>query len=101
MYGLCWRRGIGLVWSSLLLRIGVDLAGDGGLQELDAHAVGAALDDDGVLLHRADRAGDAADGGDIVAHGQGVPHLLFTLFPLVLRPDQEKVHKGQHQDDHN
>ena len=67
------------------------LGGDGPLGELHTHTVGAGLDDDGILLHLADGAYHAADGGDLIAHRQLRAHLGRRLFLLVLRPDEQEI----------
>ena len=67
---------------------------------LDAHAVSAGLEDNGVLLYRADGAGHAADGGDLIAHRQRVAQVLSFLLPLVLGADHEKVQHAEHEHQH-
>ena len=68
---------------------------------LYADAVSAGLDDDGVLLHGADGAGDAANAGDLITHSQGVAQVLRFLLPLILGADHEEVEHGEHEDNQN
>ena len=90
----------GLSGSSVFAGLGA-LVGDGPLGELDADAISAGLDHDGVFLYRADGAGDATDGGDFVAKLQAVAHSFNGLLLLVLRTDEQEIENGDHNNDHN
>ena len=76
------------------------LAGNGPLGELDADAVSASLDHDGVLLNSADGAGNTTDGGDLITNSQRIAHVLGFLLTLVLGADHEEVQHGEHQHQH-
>ena len=60
------------------------LGGNGPLGELHPYTVRAGLDDDALILYGADRAEDAADGGDFIPDLQGAAHLVELFFLLVL-----------------
>ena len=69
--------------------------GHGPLGELDAHAVLAGIDHDGVVVHRDDLAYHTADGGDDITLLQAVPHFLSLLLPLVFGADHQEVHQNR------
>ena len=95
---------LGIVKAPFLLLLGSSslsaLAGHGPLGKLDADAISAGLDHDGVLLNSADGAGDTADGGNLITNGQRVTHILGFLLALVLGTDHEEVQHGEHQHQH-
>lgn len=68
---------------------------DRGAFEADAGSFLGGLKDESLFLHVHDSADDAADGGDFIADGKTVSHLLRFLFLLFLGADHEEIHDDE------
>lgn len=83
-----------------LLVLGV-IGRNGPFGQFHTDLILAGLHDDVILLNVDDDAAEAANGGNVVAHLQGVAHFLRLLLLLVLRTDHQEIHQGEHSHQHN
>ena len=78
----------------LLLALGLDRRGDGGLGELHLGVL-VDLEDDGLFLYGVHGCVDSAGGDDLVAFLDRLDHPLGFLLLLVLRPDDKEVENDE------
>ena len=84
-----------------VLCLDVNLA-DRALEQANLGAVVAGLDQNGFISDADDLTDDAADGGDLIAYGKVVAHVVDLFFLLLLGTDHKEIEEQtkayQHHD---
>ena len=76
-------------------------AADSGFENADLGLVVCGFDHAGLFLDADDLTDDTADGGDLIANGQIVAHIVCLALLLFLRTNAEKVEYNEHSNDHH